>query len=107
MTTTATAAAEAISAACPKELSQSPVARLAAMERRLEAMLQAVKTVRPAFDSFYASLTDEQKARLAEAGPRHNGAGVVGIGRGTNAVENLVDPILKYSLSRFLKACGP
>lgn len=66
-------AAEAISAACPRELSQSPVARLEAMERRLEAMLQAVKTVRPAFDSFYASLTDEQKARLAEAGPRQWG----------------------------------
>ena len=68
-----TKAAEIISAACPKELSQSPVARLEAMEKRLEAMLQAVKTVRPAFDSFYAGLTDEQKARLAEAGPREWG----------------------------------
>lgn len=66
-------AAEIISAACPRELSQSPVTRLEAMEKRLEAMLQAVKTVRPAFDSFYASLTDEQKARLVEAGPRQWG----------------------------------
>ena len=66
-------AAEIISAACPKELPQSPVARLEVMEKRLEAMLEAVKTVRPAFDSFYAALTDEQKARLAEAGPREWG----------------------------------
>ena len=66
-------ASEIISAACPRELSQSPVARLEAMEKRLEAMLEAVKTVRPAFNSFYASLTDEQKVRLAEAGPREWG----------------------------------
>jgi hypothetical protein len=66
-------AAEIISAACPRELSQSPVARLEAMEKRLEAMLQAVKTVRPTFDAFYASLSNEQKARLAEAGPRRWG----------------------------------
>jgi hypothetical protein len=43
------------------------------MEKRLEAMLLAVKTLRPAFESFYATLTDEQKARLGEAGPRRWG----------------------------------
>ena len=36
-------------------------------------MLQAVKTLRPAFDVFYASLNDEQKAKLDEAGPRRWG----------------------------------
>jgi len=30
----------------------------------MEAMLQAIKTVRPAMDAFYETLTDEQKARL-------------------------------------------
>jgi hypothetical protein len=43
------------------------------MEKRLEAMLLAVKIVRPAFASFYSSLTDEQKARLSEASPRRWG----------------------------------
>ena len=32
-------------------------------------MLQAVKTVRPAFDDFYNSLNSEQKARLDGTGP--------------------------------------
>jgi hypothetical protein len=34
-------------------------------ERRLSAMLEAVRTVQPALDNFYATLSDEQKARLA------------------------------------------
>jgi len=39
----------------------------------MEAMLQAVKTVRPAFDAFYASLDNDQKARLDSIGPRRWG----------------------------------
>jgi hypothetical protein len=65
-----TKAVETVSAACPRELPQSPVARLEVMEKRLDAMLQAVKTVRPAFEAFYSSLTDEQKAHLSSIGPR-------------------------------------
>ena len=57
-------AADMVAAACPRELPSSTPARLAAMETRLETMLQAVKTVRPAFDAFYATLSDAQKARL-------------------------------------------
>lgn len=57
-------AADIIAAACPRSFPSSASARLAATESRLEAMLQAVKTVRPAFDAFYATLTDPQKARL-------------------------------------------
>ena len=34
------------------------------METRLQVMLQAVQTVRPALDRFYQSLNDEQKARF-------------------------------------------
>ena len=62
-------AAEAVKAACPTEFAMTPTGRLEAMEKRLEAMLQAVKTVRPAFEKFYATLTDEQKARLNSVGP--------------------------------------
>jgi hypothetical protein len=39
------------------------------MERRLSAMLEAVRTVQPALDDFYAALTDEQKARLTAIEP--------------------------------------
>jgi len=33
-------------------------------EKRLEAALDAVRTVRPAADKLYAALTDEQKAEV-------------------------------------------
>jgi len=66
-------AAETIAAACPAEIPATSTARLALMEKRMEAMLAAIKTVRPAFDAFYATLTDEQKARFDAAGPRRWG----------------------------------
>ena len=68
--TASTKAAEQIAAACPRELPASPTARMELMEKRLEVMLAAMKTVRPAFDAFYATLNDEQKARLNTGGPR-------------------------------------
>jgi hypothetical protein len=49
---------------CPKDDPVTPTGRLQAMERRLAAMLEAVRTVEPALDDFYGALTDEQKARL-------------------------------------------
>jgi hypothetical protein len=49
---------------CPKDLPSIPTGRLAAMENRLQVMLAAVQTVRPALERFYQSLSDEQKARF-------------------------------------------
>ncbi|MGE0750996.1 MAG: Spy/CpxP family protein refolding chaperone [Variibacter sp.] len=66
-------AAEGLTAACPRELPKTSEERLAFMEKRMDAMLQALKTVRPAFSAFYASLDEGQKASLDEAGPRHWG----------------------------------
>lgn len=57
-------AAEAMRAACAAEVPATMAGRMEATERRLEAMLQAVKSVRPAFDAFYATLSDDQKASL-------------------------------------------
>ena len=42
-----------------------------ARKARLEASLDAIKTVRPAAEKFYASLSDEQKVALTE----HRGHG--------------------------------
>src|SRR5262245_20202303 len=53
-----------LKAACPKDLPSIPTGRLAAMESRLQVMLAAVQTVRPALERFYQSLSDEQKARF-------------------------------------------
>jgi len=66
-------AAETITAACPREIPSSPVERLELAEKRLTAMLEAVKIVRPKFEDFYASLTSEQQSRLNSAGPRQWG----------------------------------
>lgn len=70
-----TKAAETITTACTGEFPAKPTERLAYMEKRLDAMQQAVKTVRPAFEAFYASLDDAQKAKLDAAGPRQWGWG--------------------------------
>jgi LTXXQ motif family protein len=47
----------------------TPAGRLAAMEQRIEAMEQAVAAVRGPLDTFYGSLTDEQKAKFGAASP--------------------------------------
>ena len=57
-------AVQALQAACPDSVPLTPVGRLEAMEKRLEAMLQAAKLVQPALDEFYATLSSEQKARF-------------------------------------------
>jgi LTXXQ motif family protein len=71
--TASTKAAEIVTTACPREFPASATARLELMEKRLDAMQQAIKVVRPAFDAFYATLNDEQKARINTSGPRHWG----------------------------------
>jgi hypothetical protein len=53
-----------LQSACPNELPSTPTGRVAAMRSRIEAMLQAVQTVRPPLDAFYGSLNDEQKERF-------------------------------------------
>jgi LTXXQ motif family protein len=69
-------AAEKIEASCPakpdpakaaegeKRPRLTPVERLAQTQAGLEASLEAVKTVRPAAEKFYASLSDDQKAKF-------------------------------------------
>jgi hypothetical protein len=59
---------------CPKNEPVTPTGRLEAMERRLSAMLEAVRTVQPALDDFYGALNDEQKARLAAIEPSGDSA---------------------------------
>jgi LTXXQ motif family protein len=57
-------AVAALQAACPDATPLIPVGRLEAMERRLDALIAAAKTVQPALEDFYASLSDEQKAHF-------------------------------------------
>ena len=70
-------AAQKIEAACPAKTADAtkpedgaqrprltPVERLAQTQAGLEASLEAVKTMRPAAEKFYASLSDDQKAKF-------------------------------------------
>jgi hypothetical protein len=43
---------------------KSPVARLDTIETRLSAIAAAIKAIRPNLKNFYASLSDEQRARF-------------------------------------------
>jgi len=57
--------------ACKSDVPTTTKAELEMMDNRLETMSQAVKTLRPAFDAFYASLDSKQQQRLDVFGPRH------------------------------------
>lgn len=65
-------AADAFKASCPAENAYplTPPGRLRAMTARLQAIEDAVTTVRPALDKFYASLSDNQKEAFNKIGPR-------------------------------------
>ena len=64
-----TEAANQLQASCPTQTPQAPIDRFDALRKRLDAMVEAIKIVRPELTSFYASLTDEQKARFNLLGP--------------------------------------
>jgi LTXXQ motif family protein len=57
-------AIDALKAACPDDLPSTPPGRMAAMHKRVAAMLLAINIVQPPLQRFYESLTDEQKARF-------------------------------------------
>ena len=61
-------AIEALNTACPNAIPQTPVGRLDVMQKRVEAMIEAANIVRPALEELYASLSDEQKAKLNRLG---------------------------------------
>jgi hypothetical protein len=63
-------AADLLKASCPSGQLLTPPARLTAVGNRLGVLLQAIKIVRPALDSFYSSLSDEQKANFDAIGPQ-------------------------------------
>ena len=62
-------AGELLKTDCPTYRPITPVARIDAMEQRLDAMLRAINIVQPALQKFYGSLTDEQKERFNRLAP--------------------------------------
>jgi hypothetical protein len=72
-------AADKVKAACPIERPRNVPERLAMAEKRAEAALDALRTVRPAADKLYAALSDEQKAELNGLRGRWRGAPEMGV----------------------------
>jgi len=58
-------AAQTIRSACPTDVALTPSGRLAAMQKRLEAMKSAIARIRTPFEKFQESLDDDQKGKLA------------------------------------------
>jgi len=63
-------AADTLKTACQPADVLTPIARLDAIAKRLDTMLQAVKSVQTALEDFYTTLSDEQKAQFEAIGPR-------------------------------------
>jgi hypothetical protein len=55
---------DAILASCPKQAPLTPTGRLDAVKARLQAMANGVDLIKPPLQDFYASLSDEQKAKF-------------------------------------------
>ena len=53
-----------LKASCLTDDPLTPPARLAAVDKRLDTMLQAVKMVSSSLNDFYGTLSDEQKAQF-------------------------------------------
>jgi hypothetical protein len=63
-------AADMVKVTCQPGDVVTPPARLIALAKRLDTVLQALKLVRPALESFFATLSDEQKAQFEAIGPK-------------------------------------
>jgi hypothetical protein len=66
-------AANDLRAACPRGAPVTPIARLEALQQQLDALANALHTVRPALERFYGALSDEQKERFNALGPAARG----------------------------------
>jgi hypothetical protein len=62
-------ASDQLRSSCPTAVPKSPMARVETVETWLTAMAGAIKSVRPDLQNFYASLSDEQKAKFNTMGP--------------------------------------
>ena len=62
-------ASDVLKASCSSEALLTPLGRLDTVQKRLDGMIQALGIVRKPLDSFYNSLSEEQKQRFAAVGP--------------------------------------
>jgi hypothetical protein len=66
-------ARNAIASSCPEETIATGAIHLAAMEKRVAGLLNALRTIREPYEAFYASLDNHQKVLLNALGPSRRG----------------------------------
>jgi hypothetical protein len=66
-------AKKAIALSCPGETMATGTIQLAAMEKRVSGLLNALKAIREPYEAFYAALDKRQKAVLDGLGPTRRG----------------------------------
>ncbi len=77
-------ASDIVKASCPNETPLTPVGRLDAAAKRVQAMLDAVRLVRPPLAKFYDLLSEEQKQRFDTLGNANKEQGEGGAQQGRN-----------------------
>ncbi|MFZ0729468.1 MAG: Spy/CpxP family protein refolding chaperone [Methylovirgula sp.] len=65
-------AAKGMESSCPSTMPQTLTDRFTAITTRLDVIAGAVKTIEPVLRTFYASLSDDQKARFNVMAPANN-----------------------------------
>jgi LTXXQ motif family protein len=65
-------AGDQLQSSCSTAIPKSPVARLDTVETRLNTVADAIRAIRPSLKNFYASLSDDQKAKFNMIGPSEN-----------------------------------
>jgi len=66
--------ADQLQASCPSQAPHTPLERLDAVKTRLQAIIDAMNSIRSKLQAFYASLSDDQKARFNTMAPPQNAA---------------------------------
>jgi hypothetical protein len=64
LNTASSKASDIIKASCPTSVPLTPVGRLDAAQQRLQATVKAIQVIRSPLESFYNSLSDEQKQQF-------------------------------------------
>ena len=107
-------ASNVLSTSCPSEPPLTPLARLDAVETRLEAMKKAIQIVRPSLASLYDSLSDEQRQRLDAIGAeedRHGSATAAADSSGADTLASLcgsqAESFTKLPVQRIVEVIKP
>lgn len=66
-------ARKTIALSCPGETMATGTIQLAAMQKRVDGLLNALKTIREPYEAFYAALDKRQKVLLDGLGPSRRG----------------------------------